>query len=237
MSYCPKCDMEFVDGITVCTDCGGPLVESEEAAMAMRKKEQEEMLRQQQEYLEKLNRELELQTAGEGSGEGRAQPASVPRPVGVYESSAQKYENLKSSASAFLMVGALMLAASILCWTGIVRLPMATGSRYIFQGAVTVMAVFCLAVYLNTSQAAGKLQPEIAREKEERADIIAWFAGRWTAEAVDARVEDRESLEAEEMSLKRFQIIQDLLVTNRDLPDPEYVDSLCEEIYSRLYES
>ena len=54
---------------------------------------------------------------------------------------------------------------------------------------------------------------------------------------MDARVEDRESLEAEEMSLKRFQIIQDLLVTNRDLPDPEYVDSLCEEIYSRLYES
>ena len=139
MSYCPKCDMEFVDGITVCTDCGGPLVESEEAAMAMRKKEQEEMLRQQQEYLEKLNRELELQTAGEGSGEGRAQPASVPRPVGVYESSAQKYENLKSSASAFLMVGALMLAASILCWTGIVRLPMATGSRYgsVLSGGVS----------------------------------------------------------------------------------------------------
>ena len=26
MPYCPKCDMEFVDGMTVCTDCGGPLV-------------------------------------------------------------------------------------------------------------------------------------------------------------------------------------------------------------------
>lgn len=30
MPYCPKCDMEFVEGITVCSDCGGPLVESEE---------------------------------------------------------------------------------------------------------------------------------------------------------------------------------------------------------------
>ena len=40
MGYCPKCDMEFVDGITICTDCGGPLVESEEEAIAMKRKEQ-----------------------------------------------------------------------------------------------------------------------------------------------------------------------------------------------------
>ena len=32
MPYCPKCDMEFVDGITTCSDCGGPLVASKEEA-------------------------------------------------------------------------------------------------------------------------------------------------------------------------------------------------------------
>ena len=32
MPYCPKCDMEFVEGIEKCSDCGGPLFESKEAA-------------------------------------------------------------------------------------------------------------------------------------------------------------------------------------------------------------
>ena len=51
MPYCPKCDMEFIDGITVCSDCHGPLVESREAAEAMKKKEQEEaFMRLQEEY-------------------------------------------------------------------------------------------------------------------------------------------------------------------------------------------
>jgi transcriptional regulator with XRE-family HTH domain len=35
MPYCPKCDMEFVEGIKVCSDCGGPLVESKEVADLM----------------------------------------------------------------------------------------------------------------------------------------------------------------------------------------------------------
>ena len=35
MPYCPKCDMEFVEGITKCSDCGGPLFESKEAAEEM----------------------------------------------------------------------------------------------------------------------------------------------------------------------------------------------------------
>ena len=37
MPYCPKCDMEFIKGVTVCSDCGGPLFESKEEALAMQK--------------------------------------------------------------------------------------------------------------------------------------------------------------------------------------------------------
>ena len=70
MPYCPKCDMEFVEGITVCTDCGGPLVESKEAALALQaaekeKREQEMRLRyeEMQKAAEKLRKEFGVKLA------------------------------------------------------------------------------------------------------------------------------------------------------------------------------
>ena len=53
--YCPKCDMEFIDGITVCTDCGSPLVESKEVAQAMKQQEKEEARLQKEQEMELLS--------------------------------------------------------------------------------------------------------------------------------------------------------------------------------------
>lgn len=232
--YCPKCDMEFIDGIMICTDCGGPLVESREAAKAMKEKEQKELLLKQKEYLDKLNHQLEeIQNEAAGS----ELEAAIPQRAGVYETKAQKYDDLKSSASAFLAVGGLLLAASVVFWTGIIRLPMTGISKLIFQGAMTAMGIFSMAVYFNTAHSAKKLRPEIEREKQNTEELVSWFTGTWKASDIDKEIEEHESLSEEEMSLKRFQIIQDYLITGKDLPDPAYVDALCEEIYSRLFES
>lgn len=232
--YCPKCDMEFIDGITVCTDCGGPLVESEAAAKAMKEKEQQELLLKQQEYLDRLNQQLEEMQDGESNVH---LDAVIPRPAKVYETKAEKYQDLKSSAWAFLVVGGLLLGAGAVCWMGIINLPMTGISKLIFQGALTVMGIFSMAVYFSTARSARRLQPEIHKEKQQTEELIAWFSDNWKASDIDMEIEDRESLSEEEMSLKRFQIIQDYLITGKDLPDPAYVDALCEEIYGRLFES
>ena len=238
MPYCPRCDMEFVDGITVCTDCGGPLVESEEAARAMKIKEQEEQLLRQQEYLTQLKEQLEAQTAQDTDGGLSQDPGpSLPQRTGVYETKAQKYEDLRSSASAFLVVGGLLTIASAALWTGLIPLPMTGLSRLIFLGALTVMGIFSLLVFFKTSRDARKLQPEIAGEQDRTEELIRWFTDQWSAEDLDSRITDQDSMAEEELSLKRFQLIQDYLITGRDLPDPAYVDALCEEIYSRLYEA
>ena len=66
MPYCPKCDMEFVEGVTVCTDCGGPLVESREAAQAQKAAEKEKLeqeMRLRYEEMQKAAKEMEKQPA------------------------------------------------------------------------------------------------------------------------------------------------------------------------------
>ncbi len=313
MPYCPKCDMEFVEGVTVCTDCGGPLYESVEAAKAAmaaeRAKERaRELIREKamyEEYLQSLSGENEnavysedaeagdvaeagggnpsfagagdlssadteardgnpsfagagdLSSAGTGSGDGddsvpvseeelraleaevrrRAQSILPPEPTHVYVDKSQKYDDLKSSASAFLLVGGVLLIVSVLCWAGIIQIPLAPGSRLIFQGALTLMGVFSLAVFLTTTRSAKKLAPEIADEKHRTSDTIAWFLENYTADDIDEAISGREDLSEEELSLKRFQVIQDRLVTGQDLPDQAYVDALSEEIYTKLFEN
>lgn len=215
MPYCPKCDMEFVEGITVCSDCGGPLVESEEEA-----------------------RRIQAQQKAQ---EAQADPKRGARPaaprVRVYVDKAQKYDDLKSSASAFLLIGGLLLAASVLCWTGILHIPMARVSRLLFQGVLTCMGSFAIGVYIRTSRSAKELLPQIRQEKDQTDAILEWFQETYDRQAIDSRIEDAGQLSDEKLALKRFQIIQDFLVTGRDLPDPSYVDALSEELYGRLFES
>ena len=67
MPYCPKCDMEFIEGITTCSDCGGPLVESKEVADAMKAKEREESLAQQRAEYEAM--QAAFMDGAEDSGE------------------------------------------------------------------------------------------------------------------------------------------------------------------------
>ena len=54
MPYCPKCDMEFVDGITTCSDCGGPLVASKEEADRLKREEQLKRQKEQQNLTQEM---------------------------------------------------------------------------------------------------------------------------------------------------------------------------------------
>lgn len=82
MPYCPKCDMEFVEGIKVCSDCGGPLVESKEVAEAMKKKEQEEQLAAMAQEMDPFSGEgTDTQFSGDNPPE-KSSPAAEP---GDYE--------------------------------------------------------------------------------------------------------------------------------------------------------
>lgn len=235
MPYCPKCDMEFVEGITVCSDCGGPLVESKEVADAMKKAEAEKREEEMRQKYEEMMKEAGSE-AGEDE-EGSSRRTRSFSPSGTYVNKEQRYEDVSSSATAFLIVGGVLAVASILCLTGIVNLPMYGVSKFIFQGVMLLMAVGSLLIAFRSRKSAGELKSQIADEQKETKEIIQWFTDSWSGDDLDAQIlSEEQGLGEEEMSLKRFELIQDHLITGRDLPDQAYVDALCDMIYSRLYD-
>ena len=231
MPYCPKCDMEFVDGVTECTDCHGPLVESKEIADAMKKAE----LERRDEEMRLRYEALMEQTKEDETGCGK-QPSCRTAPAKAYVNKEQRYEDMNSSASAFFLVGGILLAASVLIFIGILPLPMTGFSRYSFQGLLALMAVGSLAIAFSSKKSARVLKTEAVDEEKETDEILQWFVKTYSGKDLDDQIhmEDPE-LSDEELSLKRFELIQDYLVTGRDLPDQSYVDALCDMIYSRLY--
>lgn len=255
MPYCPKCDMEFVDGITTCSDCGGPLVASKEEADRLKREEQLKQQEEQQRLAQEMT-SMEMDSADAdtvygsdsddpaASTNGSASAASTDPASALsfkqqstaYVDKGQKYEDLRSSASAFLIVGGAVLIFSVLCWLQIIHLPMAGFSRYLIQTALTAMGIFSMVVYIKSNKSAKELLPQIEEEKQKTNDLIQWFLSEQSVQDIDREILDFDQLNEEEISLKRFQIIQDYLITHKDLPDPAYVDALCEEIYTKLYE-
>lgn len=268
MPYCPKCDMEFIDGMTTCTDCGGPLAESKEAADAIKAREKEEALAKQRAEYEAMQAALMDEmggTAGDaehsedsvGSEDDMLSPASpygdIPglqeglsqqnggklrERTQIYVKKSQQYDDLKSSASAFLLVGGALLIFSILCWTNIIRLPMAGLSGIISRSVMTLLGIGSLFVAFTSAQSAKRVSGQIADEEQVTRQLINWFIENYSGEQLDLQIQTESGeLSPEELSLKRFDLIQDLIITNHDISDQSYVDALAEEIYGKLYEN
>ena len=244
MPYCPKCDMEFIDGITKCSDCGGPLLESKEVADAMKKKAKEKEMEKQRAQYEAMQAAMAEQAAmakAQAEANGGAAPVQMRRrqvqTSRAYVNKAQKYEDLKSSATAFYLVGGVLTAACILLWTGSVNLPMYGFGKYLTQGVLTVMGVGMLIVAVKTTQSLKEFKGELNEDQKEAKEIVEWFSKTFSPAKIDqAIIHDFGELEPEDLSLKRFYIIHDLLITHKDLPNESYVDMLCEEIYNKMYE-
>ncbi|MCI8949330.1 MAG: hypothetical protein HFG49_04705 [Lachnospiraceae bacterium] len=228
MPYCPKCDMEFIEGIQVCTDCGQPLYESKEAAQAAMKQEEEEQF-------EESVSQAPLDFPEKAQ---RTRPAPS-----VYVKKSAQYQDMKSSAFAFLLVGGFALAFAMI---GLLVLIPAYSSNNIFvsigAGVLGCFGLVCLFVCLKTNQSAARMKKEADAEAEETNRLITQFLNVHSATEIDNLLENDSSQSKEsstdtpeEFILKRYELIQDFLITEQDLPDPSYVDFLCEEIYNRMY--
>ena len=177
-------------------------------------------------------------TYTEFSGDNPPEKSSpAAEPVHAYVDKGQRYDDMSSSASAFFLVGGVLAIGAALCLLGIFHLPMAGFQKYMFEGVLVVLAIGSFVVAVSSRKRAAELKVEADDEKRQTQEIIDWFLKNYSAKELDEQLlmEDPD-LSGEDLSLKRFELIQDFLITGRDIPDQSYADSLCETLYTKLYD-
>ncbi|MCI9534057.1 MAG: hypothetical protein HFG53_04540 [Lachnospiraceae bacterium] len=248
MPYCPKCDMEFIDGITICSDCGGPLTASKEAYDALKKKTEEEAFaRMKSQYdamteyakaesyqpVEQSGILEDSQILEEADTPTEAKSSRRQAPTSLYIKKSQQYDDMKSSGWAFLLTGGALLAFAVLCWLNILPLHLGIISKL----AITVFGAGSLIVSLKTFQSAKTIRGQIHEEEEKSRKLTDWFLNSYTGSKLDEQLfSEFGELLPEELSLKRFGLIQDILITSYDLHDQSYVDLLTDEIYEKMFQ-
>ena len=233
--YCPKCDMEFVDGVTVCTDCGSELVDrktwmAEQAALAEEKvrKEEEEREKKAREIRERIENVTEedvqqLKERAEAYREMMAEPAT-------YVNKKDKYNDNRSSAGALLIVGIILAVAAVMMWTGVIK-----DLGLIMKIALTAFAVLCLGGALVSYKLAEKYKGNIETEENRNNELIEKFIAEHPREEIEDAASGG-SLSDEELSLERMNYIQDKLMLDNDITDKAYAAMIAEEIYVKMFE-
>ena len=255
MAWCPECRYEFVDGVKECPKCHVPLVEDlskvserpiplavsdvidpEEFGEELFSEDSED-----HEYSAQIDPKREAAIGMTREEMARSYVAGRPgmhKPViriRPYQSKAQKAEDAKSSGIAMVLVGAAILAFSVLWAFDLLPIRMQIERRFMSCGILGAFSLFLLIMGVFSLRSFKKLAV-FAREEDRRTEEILKWGKSLETEAIDAPMADL-GLAEEEKYFGRIEIIGQLMKDRFVNLDQDYADDVCEKIYQELYDT
>lgn len=234
--WCPKCKNEYREGIKVCADCGCDLVErlNEAAEYA---EENGDFLIDEAENLpyDELEGNPEAAedsdtTADEEEGNTEKKeisPAYVPKRV--------KYEDNKSSAYTFLLVGGVGAVLVALHIFGVFNFNLSPTSKLLTNIVMGSLFVIFLIVGIVSTRNSARYKREAAAEEALTEQIKAFIRELYTTEGIDNACAVTDDLGTYEKWELRYHFIENQIKGEYPELAEDYLEYITDMIYNELY--
>ena len=137
--WCPKCKNEYREGITVCADCGCELVEDLSSVNDLSDADSDCT---ENEFADSESENIN-ENADDNETSGQKSPESA---TAAYVTKRTKYEDNKSSALTFLLIGGVGVVLVILHIAGVINFNLSTFSKLLTNIVMGAMFIIFLIV-------------------------------------------------------------------------------------------
>ncbi len=144
------------------------------------------------------------------------------------------YEEAKSTASTFLIIGAVGIIALILVGFDIIPLSMETYTKVLMLVVMGALFAMFLIVGIVYQKRLASLKTEIHKEENLAVTISDWFFENFTAEGIDNQIEQLSEGE-EALYFARCEVMAEALKNQFPDLNEGFADQLLEEFYGKLF--
>lgn len=229
MPWCPKCETEYREGISVCADCGSLLVEElkaaePEEAFVFLSKPEEEGLEQKAEDAEAFLEETQK--------EAFARRQMLDSTPGIYVESSRKAQDFKSGGLSLLLVGGAGLTFVLLVLFDVVPLQMNIFSKYLILGVMGVLFLLFIVMGLLSVKSYKHFEVKAEEENSLTRNLTQWCKENISAEIVDADMEEEEE---ELRYFRRTEKMREMISAKYMNLDAAFLDSFIDDIYQEIF--
>ena len=152
----------------------------------------------------------------------------------MYVEKSKKLEDAKSSATPLIIVGVLGLLFVALVWLDIIHINMAMYMKIMYTiifVALFVVFILCGVYYKKRSEI---LATEVQSEEDFTKKVITEFSSEYPLEVLDSMLSS-EDTEEEQLYYARYEQIAQILRSNYQIEDENYLDYLIEKIFQYYF--
>lgn len=235
MAWCPVCKCEYKEGIEKCADCKVDLVAALDDVSSS---EEEEMLS----AMEEMAKEMAEELANEEADEEASEEAHIEMPkmkvAKVYQDSAELSSENKSSAYILLSVGIIGIVVLVLICLDVIPIYKGVTSKIITTSVMGTLFVVFVVMGIVSLKNAKKFQQKAAEEGDLSKEIMTYCLENLSAKNIDESLVDEQwdDTQDEVKYFKRIEYIKMMITKQFMNLEEEYVDFICDEVYTKLYE-